>query len=101
MIGGALAIDSMVSCGCIVSGSTIRRPLLFSKVRVNSYCKIVEVPWESTCLVDHFCGNAAPSALMVEAARAVPTRGTSRRSSRLVNPAMLIAKDGPLYKDAL
>ena len=43
MIGGALAIDSMVSCGCIVSGSTIRRPLLFSKVRVNSYCKIVEV----------------------------------------------------------
>jgi glucose-1-phosphate adenylyltransferase len=34
------AIDSMVSGGCIVSGSTIRRSLLFSKVRVNSYCSI-------------------------------------------------------------
>jgi glucose-1-phosphate adenylyltransferase len=34
------AIDSMVSGGCIVSGSTIRRSLLFSKVRVNSYCEI-------------------------------------------------------------
>jgi len=34
------AIDSMVSGGCIISGSTIRRTLLFSNVRVNSYCTI-------------------------------------------------------------
>jgi glucose-1-phosphate adenylyltransferase len=34
------AIDSMVSGGCIVSGSTIRRSLLFSRVRVHSYCTI-------------------------------------------------------------
>ncbi len=34
------AIDSMVSGGCIISGSTIRRTLLFSSVRVNSYCTI-------------------------------------------------------------
>jgi glucose-1-phosphate adenylyltransferase len=33
----------MVSCGCIVSGSTIRRTLLFSKVRAAPICKIVEV----------------------------------------------------------
>jgi len=34
------AIDSMVSGGCIISGSTIRRSLLFSSVRINSYCTI-------------------------------------------------------------
>lgn len=32
-----LAVDSMVSGGCIVSGSQIRHSLLFSNVRVNSY----------------------------------------------------------------
>ena len=36
------AIDSLVSGGCIVSGSTVRRSLLFSRVRVNSYCRIKE-----------------------------------------------------------
>jgi len=34
------AIDSLVSGGCIVSGSTIRRSLLFSRVRVHSYCTV-------------------------------------------------------------
>ena len=34
------AIDSMVSGGCIVSGSTVRRSLLFSRVRVHSYCTV-------------------------------------------------------------
>jgi glucose-1-phosphate adenylyltransferase len=34
------AIDSLVSGGCIVSGSTVRRSLLFSKVRVHSYCTV-------------------------------------------------------------
>lgn len=32
-----LAVDSMVSGGCIISGSTVRHSLLFSNVRVNSY----------------------------------------------------------------
>jgi len=32
----------MVSGGCIVSGSTIRNSLLFSRVRVHSYCTISE-----------------------------------------------------------
>ena len=35
-----MAIDSLVSGGCIISGSTVRRSLLFSNVRVNSYCNI-------------------------------------------------------------
>jgi glucose-1-phosphate adenylyltransferase len=34
------AIDSMVSGGCIVSGSTVKRSLLFSSVRINSYCSV-------------------------------------------------------------
>ena len=35
-----MAIDSLVSGGCIVSGSEVRRSLLFSDVRVNSHCTI-------------------------------------------------------------
>jgi glucose-1-phosphate adenylyltransferase len=35
-----IAIDSLVSGGCIVSGSTVRNSLLFSNVRVDSYCNI-------------------------------------------------------------
>ncbi|HEY4373694.1 MAG TPA: glucose-1-phosphate adenylyltransferase [Burkholderiales bacterium] len=34
------AVDSMVSGGCLISGSTIRRSLLFSSVYVHSYCEI-------------------------------------------------------------
>ena len=34
------AIDSIVAGGCIVSGSVVRRSLLFSNVRVNSYSTI-------------------------------------------------------------
>jgi len=36
------AIDSLVSGGCIVSGSTVRNSLLFSAVRVHSFCDIDE-----------------------------------------------------------
>ncbi|MBV9654246.1 MAG: glucose-1-phosphate adenylyltransferase, partial [Acetobacteraceae bacterium] len=34
------AVDSMISGGCIVSGSTLRRSMLFTSVRVRSYGKI-------------------------------------------------------------
>ncbi|HEY9397074.1 MAG TPA: glucose-1-phosphate adenylyltransferase [Burkholderiales bacterium] len=34
------AVDSIISGGCIISGSTVRRSLLFSNVRVNSYCTV-------------------------------------------------------------
>jgi len=36
------AVDSMVSGGCIVSGSSISNSLLFSNVRVHSFCQIDE-----------------------------------------------------------
>lgn len=35
-----MAVDSMVSGGCIISGSEVRHSLLFSNVRVNSYSKV-------------------------------------------------------------
>ncbi|MFA6970468.1 MAG: glucose-1-phosphate adenylyltransferase [Gallionella sp.] len=35
-----MAVDSLVSGGCIVSGSIVKRSLLFSDVRVNSYSSI-------------------------------------------------------------
>ncbi len=36
------ATDSLVSGGCIISGSSVHRSLLFSKVHVHSYCTIEE-----------------------------------------------------------
>jgi glucose-1-phosphate adenylyltransferase len=35
-----MAVDSMVSGGCIISGSTVRHSVLFSKVEVHSYSVI-------------------------------------------------------------
>ncbi|MBF0168348.1 MAG: glucose-1-phosphate adenylyltransferase [Alphaproteobacteria bacterium] len=35
-----MAVDALVSGGCIISGATVRRSLLFSNVRVNSYANI-------------------------------------------------------------
>jgi glucose-1-phosphate adenylyltransferase len=35
-----MAVDSMVSGGCLISGSALRRSLLFSDVHVHSYCTI-------------------------------------------------------------
>lgn len=35
-----MAVDSMVSGGCIISGSQVRRSVLFSNVRVHSYSEI-------------------------------------------------------------
>ena len=69
-----VALDSLVSGGCIVSGSTVRRSLLFSNVHVHSYCNIedsvvlpdVEVHRNVTlrnCVVDRYC--VLPSGLEV------------------------------------
>ena len=35
-----MAVDTLISGGCIVSGAVIRRSLLFSKVRVHHYSMI-------------------------------------------------------------
>jgi len=36
------AVDSMVSGGCVISGASIKRSLLFSNVRVNSYTTLTD-----------------------------------------------------------
>jgi len=35
-----LAVDSLVSGGCVISGATVRRSLLFSSVRVHSFATV-------------------------------------------------------------
>ncbi len=35
-----MAVDSMVSGGCVISGAAVRNSLLFSNVRVNSYSSV-------------------------------------------------------------
>ncbi len=47
-----MAVDSLVSGGCIVSGSSIRRSLLFSNVRVNSHCTIEDTVLLPNVVVD-------------------------------------------------
>ncbi len=37
-----MAVDSMVSGGCIISGAKVTRSLLFSDVRINSYSEVID-----------------------------------------------------------
>ena len=37
-----MAVDSMVSGGCVISGSKVRHSLLFSNVKVHSFCEIAD-----------------------------------------------------------
>ena len=37
-----MAVDSIVSGGCIISGATVKRSLLFTNVRVNSYATVTD-----------------------------------------------------------
>ncbi|GLS14110.1 glucose-1-phosphate adenylyltransferase [Hydrogenophaga electricum] len=37
-----MAVDSLVSGGCIISGGSVRRSVLFSKVRIHSYAEVDE-----------------------------------------------------------
>jgi glucose-1-phosphate adenylyltransferase len=37
-----MAVDSLVSGGCIISGTLVRRSVLFSKVRLHSYSRVEE-----------------------------------------------------------
>lgn len=50
-----IAINSTVSGGVVVSGSTVKRSLLFSKVRVNSYCLIDEAVILPSAIIGRHC----------------------------------------------
>jgi glucose-1-phosphate adenylyltransferase len=69
-----MAVDSLVSGGCIVSGSSVRRSLLFTNVRINSYCEIEDSVILPNCnigrharlrkvVVDHGC--AIPPGMII------------------------------------
>ncbi|HYH37785.1 MAG TPA: glucose-1-phosphate adenylyltransferase [Azospirillum sp.] len=49
------AVDSVVSGGCIISGSVVRQSLLFSSVRVNSYSELNECVVLPECDIGRHC----------------------------------------------
>lgn len=99
-----MAVDSLVSAGCIVSGGVVRRCLLFNDVRVNSY-SLVE---DSILLPGVVVGRRArlrkvivadrcriPEGLVVGEDRELDARRfyVSKGGVTLVTPAMLDALD--------
>ena len=50
-----IAIDSTVSGGVVISGSTVRRSLVFSKVKVNSFCDIDESVIFPSVIINRGC----------------------------------------------
>jgi glucose-1-phosphate adenylyltransferase len=94
------AFDSLVSGGCVISGSLIRRSLLFSNVHVHSYCNIedsvvlpdVEIHRHvvlKNCVVDRYCTLPAGLEAGID-----PTRDRERffvtdRGVTLITPEML------------
>lgn len=50
-----MAVDSMVSGGCIVSGSAVTRSLLFSNVVVHSYAQVQDTVILPNCHVGRHC----------------------------------------------
>ncbi len=50
-----MAIDSVVSGGVVVSGSSVKRSLLFSKVKVNSFCDIEEAVILPSAIIKRNC----------------------------------------------
>ncbi len=94
------AVDSMVSGGCIVSGSTVRNSLLFSNVRVHSYCTInesvllpeVEVGRGailSRCVVDQGCRIPPGMRAGIDAEEDRKRFHVTDKGITLITPAML------------
>lgn len=95
-----VALDSLVSGGCIVSGSTVRRSLLFSNVHVHSYCNIedsvvlpdVEIHRSVTlrkCVVDRYCVLPAGLEVGVDPVLDRQRFYVTDRGVTLVTPEML------------
>jgi len=95
-----MAVDSMVSGGCVVSGATVRRSLLYSNVRVNSYavvedtvvlpdCDIGRHARLRKCIVDQGC--VVPPGLVVGEDPELDTQRFTRteKGVTLITPSML------------
>lgn len=50
-----MAVDSVVSGGCIISGSSVNRSVLFSKVRVHSYSHVDECVVLPGAIINRHC----------------------------------------------
>lgn len=50
-----LAVDALVSAGCVISGATVRRSLLFNSVRVNSYSLVEDSVVLPDCDIGRHC----------------------------------------------
>jgi glucose-1-phosphate adenylyltransferase len=94
------AFDSLVSGGCIVSGSAVRCSLLFSNVHVHSYCSIedsvllpdVEVHRNVTlrrCVVDRYCTLPAGLQVGVDPVQDRQRFFVTDRGVTLITPEML------------
>jgi glucose-1-phosphate adenylyltransferase len=94
------AVNSMVSGGCVISGSTVRRSLLFSDVRVNSYSLIedsvifpsVEIARHcllKKCIVDKYCHIPAGTQIGVDPEADRQRFHVTDSGITLVTPAML------------
>jgi glucose-1-phosphate adenylyltransferase len=95
-----MAVDSMVSGGCIISGATVRRSLLYSNVRVNSYalvedtvvlpdCDIGRHARLKKCIIDQGC--TIPPGLVVGEDAVMDAQRFSRsdKGVTLITPDML------------
>ena len=49
------AVDSMVSGGCVISGSKVRHSLLFSNVKVHSFCEITDSVVMPDVVINRHC----------------------------------------------
>jgi glucose-1-phosphate adenylyltransferase len=94
------AVDSLVSGGCIVSGSLVRRSLLFSNVHVHSYCNIedsvvlpdVEVHRHvvlKNCVVDRYCALPAGLEAGIDPVADRKRFFVTERGVTLITPEML------------
>ncbi len=50
-----MAVDSMVSGGCVISGSRIRHSLLFSDVKVHSFCEVTDSVVLPNVVINRHC----------------------------------------------
>ena len=95
-----IATDSLVSGGCIISGSRVNRSLLFSGVHVHSYCTIEEsviLPNVDVgrnvvlkrAVVDKHCRLPAGTSIGVDREQDLRRFHVTERGVTLVTPEML------------
>ncbi|MDQ7057519.1 MAG: glucose-1-phosphate adenylyltransferase [Ghiorsea sp.] len=95
-----MAVDSMISGGCLITGSTVRRSVLFSNVRVHSYSNVedsvilpdVEIHQSCTikrCVIDKGSVIPAGTEIGVNAEDDAKRFYVSEKGIVLVTPEML------------